>query len=188
MEKRRALRTKHRLTCELSTGSQTYSAVVRDLGPTGLFVQTRARPDANSVITVRFPATAGVPAFAIEAGVARHRNVHPRLQADVQSGIGLEILGRPADYLALASRIGSASGVGAVGSAVRESRATATPSAPPAKRDEAPVSRRFRVRLAAYGQSAPRTLLVAAASTAEARSEALARIGDGWKIVEVETI
>lgn len=106
MEKRRSNRTKHRLTCELLVGRETYSAVVRDLGPTGLFVQTRARPDTNSVIEVRFPATAGLEGFTIEAGVARHRNVHPRLQAEIQSGIGLEILGRPLSYQAYADRVG----------------------------------------------------------------------------------
>ena len=96
---------KHRLTCELIVDRQAYPAVVRDLAPTGLFVQTRVRPDPNSVVEVRFPATAGVAGFPVEAGVARHRNVHPRLQAEIQSGIGLEVLGRSADYLALASRV-----------------------------------------------------------------------------------
>jgi PilZ domain len=188
MEKRRTSRIKHRLTCELVVDRQTYPAVVRDLAPTGLFVQTRQRPVPNSVIEVRFPATAGLPGFSIEAGVARHRNVHPRLQAEVQSGVGLEILGRPADYLALASRVVAPN-------------TAADPSATPARKpasqadaqngvraadDQAPRS--YRVRLAAHGRSHPRTITVQAAGVAAARARALTQAGPGWKITQLEAI
>ncbi|MFO0688736.1 MAG: PilZ domain-containing protein [Myxococcota bacterium] len=193
MEKRRSNRIKHRLTCELLVDQQAYPAVVRDLGPTGLFVQTRARPNANSVVEIRFPATAGLPGFCIEAGVARHRNVHPRLQAEIQSGIGLEILGRPADYLAYARRVGETKAT-EVPIATAAGRAPAVrapapvaPASPAAS--EAPAGlRRFRVRMAAIGRSAPRTVLVEATSIAAARAQAMNRAGAGWKITDVETI
>ena len=184
MEKRRTSRTKHRLTCELVVGRQAYPAVVRDLAPTGLFVQTRHRPEPNSVIEVRFPATAGLPGFSIEAGVARHRNVHPRLQAEVQSGVGLEILGRPADYLALASRV-VAPNAGGEPTADRALQ-SAAPHGVKAADDQAPRS--YRIRLAAHGRSHPRTITVQASGVAAARARALTQAGAGWKITEVEAI
>lgn len=181
MEKRRANRIKHRLTCELLVGQQAFPAVVRDLGPTGLFVQTRARPNANSVVEVRFPATAGLPGFCIEAGVARHRNVHPRLQAEIQSGIGLEILGRPADYLAYAKRV--------VEPKVGDSSSAMISGRPPAAATTASNEmRRFRIRLTAFARSAPRTITVQASSIAAARAQAMTQAGAGWKITDVETI
>lgn len=209
MEKRRANRTKHRLTCELLVGRETYSAVVRDLGPTGLFVQTRARPNANSVVEIRFPAIAGLEGFTIEAGVARHRNVHPRLQAEIQSGIGLEILGRPATYLAYASRVGGSTPgpalVAPSASAARSAKTTLTtrptPAPAPPTRPTRPASaasqaspaesgllRRYRVRMVAIGRSAPRTLMVEATSVAAARTLAAIQAGAGWKITDAETI
>lgn len=180
MEKRRTNRIKHRLTCELIVDRQAYPAVVRDIAPTGLFVQTRQRPTPNSVIEVRFPATAGLPGFSIEAGVARHRNVHPRLQAEVQSGVGLEILGRPSDYLALANR------VVAPKSAIEDAP---TPGATPgANAAESQAPRGYRVRLAAHGRSQPRTLTVQATGVAAARARALTQAGAGWKVTEVSEL
>ena len=188
MEKRRTSRIKHRLTCELVVDHQSYPAVVRDLAPTGLFVQTRQRPVPNSVIEVRFPATAGLPAFSIEVGVARHRNVHPRLQTEVQSGVGLEILGRPADYLALASRVIAPNA--SVDPIARPARRPTMPEIAPngvkATDDQAPRS--YRVRLAAHGRSHPRTLTVQASGVAAARARALTQAGPGWKITQLEAI
>ena len=174
MEKRRSSRIKHRLTCELIVDRQAFPAIVRDLAPTGLFVQTRVRPDPNSVVEIRFPATAGLAGFRVEAGVARHRNVHPRLQAEIQSGIGLEVLGRSADYQALASRVLPLK-------SDPEASAGST-----AAEEVAP--RRYRVRLAAHGRSQPRTITVQASSVATARARAMTQAGAGWKITDVETI
>ena len=176
MEKRRTSRIKHRLTCEIVVDQQPYPAVVRDIAATGLFVQTRQRPLPNSVVEVRFPATAGLPSFCIEAGVARHRNVHPRLQAEVQSGVGLEILGRPADYLAFASRV----------VAPQPALKAGTPHAVKASDDQAPRS--YRIRLAAHGRSQPRTLTVQASGVAAARARALTQAGAGWKVTQVEAL
>jgi len=176
MEKRRTNRIKHRLTCELIVDRQAHPAVVRDIGPTGLFVQTRQRPVPNSVVEVRFPATAGLPGFSIEAGVARHRNVHPRLQAEVQSGVGLEILGRPSEYLALTNRVVDPKSV------IEEASAQGANAA------ESQASRSYRVRLSAHGRSQPRTLTVQAKGIAAARARALAQAGAGWKITEVSEL
>jgi|JI10StandDraft_1071094.scaffolds.fasta_scaffold600720_2 hypothetical protein len=180
MEKRRTNRVKHRLTCEIIVDRQSHPAVVRDLGPTGLFVQTRQRPVPNSVVEVRFPAVAGLPAFSIEAGVARHRNVHPRLQTEIQSGIGLEILGRPPEYLALASRV-VAPKLGVGGEAGRSDGVGAGAV-------EGLAPRSYRVRLSAHGRSHPRTITVQATSLQAARARALTQAGAGWKITEVEAV
>lgn len=200
MDKRRSNRTRFRSTCELIIDGQRHPAVVRDLAPTGLFVQTRARPAANSVVGLRFPATAGAPGFEIEVGVARHRSVHPRLQSEIQSGIGLEILGRPADYLAYAGQILGPS------LAPPSRPAEANRAAPPALRPvpteatfeedepigigsaDGPPLRTYRVRLTSIGQHAPRTLTVQATSLASARAQAMSQVGGAWKITDVQTI
>ena len=95
MEKRKRQRAKRRLTCELVVGEDRYPAIVRDISPTGLFVQTRAKPEAGSVVEVIFAARDGQPEIQVEAGVARHRIVPPRLQGSVQGGVGLELLSPP---------------------------------------------------------------------------------------------
>jgi len=196
-EKRRTNRIKHRLTCELVVGDQAHPAVVRDIAPTGLFLQTRQRPEPNSVVEVRFPPCAAAPGFTIEAGVARHRNVHPRLQAEIQSGVGLEILGRPPAYLALAQRVSGTKSPGDPAAVTAGSdsdacsgRAAATTPAPGASGDPAaePAPRSYRVRLAAHGRSHPRTLTVQATSLAAARARAVTQAGSGWKVTEVESI
>jgi hypothetical protein len=188
MEKRRTSRIKRRLTCELIVDQQSYPAVVRDLAPTGLFVQTRQRPVPNSVIEVRFPATAGLPSFTIEVGVARHRNVHPHLQTEVQSGVGLEILGRPADYLALARRVVAPNAsAGPIAFPARRPEVQAVaPHGVKVADDQAPRS--YRVRLAAHGRSHPRTITVQASGVAAARARALTQAGPGWKITQLEAI
>lgn len=188
MEKRRSNRTRHRLTCALLVGRQLYPAVVRDLAPSGLFVQTRARPETNSVVEVRFPAIADLPGFCIEAGVARHRNVHPRLQSEIHAGIGLEILGRPAAYLAFARRVGTPS---AASSPMPSPAAPASvPASAPAPSRPAvnPELRRYRVRLRSHVQAQPRTLEVHASSLATARALAIAQVGAGWKITDIQMI
>lgn len=200
MEKRRSNRTRHRLTCEIIVGQQAFPAVVRDIGPTGLFVQTRQRPAPNSVVELRFPTTAGIAGFQVEAGVARHRNVHPRLQSEIQSGVGLEILGRPPEFLALASRVAEPkaattspnSELPRSAAAVSTSAAVSVEAAgaarvAPAQRDEIELHR-YRVRLAAHGQSAPRTVTVQASGVAAARARAMNQTGPGWKITDVEKI
>jgi PilZ domain len=192
MDKRRSNRTRHRLTCEIVVGRQAFPAVVRDIGPTGLFIQTRQRPAPNSVIELRFPPTAGLAGFQVEAGVARHRNVHPRLQLEVQSGVGLEILGRPPEFLALASRVAETKPDQAATVADRRqadsSAAATSPAAQsgPARLVEGEL-RRYRVRLAAHGRNAPKTLTIQATSLAAARARAISQLGAGWKITDVET-
>lgn len=181
MEKRRSTRTKHRLTCELLVGPQRFPAVVRDLAPTGLFVQTRARPPANSVALLRFPAMAGQAGFQIEVGIARQRNVHPRLQSEIHAGVGLEILGRPAEYRAFAERVMAEGGL-----------RTTRPAEPTFVEDDEGGERSerfsYRVRLVAAGHGAPRTITVQAPSAGAARAQATALYGPGWKISDVQMI
>ena len=182
MEKRRTSRIKHRLTCELIVDRQSYPAVVRDLAPTGSLRPDPPASVPNSVIEVRFPATAGLPAFSIEAGVARHRNVHPRLQAEVQSGVGLEILGRPPDYLALATRvvapksaIEDAAQAREAASAGPRPRGSGAPQLPRPPRGPRP-------------QPSPHPHGPGDRAWPAARARALTQAGAGWKITEVEAI
>ncbi len=77
VENRTQKRTRHRLTCDLLVGTTRHHAIVRDISPAGLFVETEARPKPNSVVQVIFPARDGRPEITAEAGVARRRAVPP---------------------------------------------------------------------------------------------------------------
>lgn len=71
MEKRRQQRTKKRLACEIVVEGQRHAAIVRDTSPSGLFVQTRARPKPDTVVELIFRAADAEAEIRVEAGVAR---------------------------------------------------------------------------------------------------------------------
>jgi hypothetical protein len=175
VEKRRKQRTRRRITCEILIGDERYAGIVRDVSPAGLFVQTRARPPANSVVEMIFPASDGRREVRVEAGVARERNAPPGLQAEVPGGIGLEVLAPPPEYHVLIAEEAER--------ASREAR-----SAP----DNGPPSdsgvRAFRVRLIERGTANHKVLTVRGESAEGARARALTRAGRGWKIAAIQEI
>ena len=165
VEKRKQKRTRHRLTCDLLVGTTRHHAIVQDISPAGLFVQTEARPKPNSVVQVIFPARDGRPEITAEAGVARRRAVPPGLQSALPGGVGLELLNPPLDF--------------------RELLARELALAAEWEAEAAPV-KTFRVRVRRRDGPQYRTLTVQAESVQGARARALARAGSSWKISDVE--
>ncbi len=96
VERRRRQRARRQLTCEVLVGGRRYPAIVRDASPSGMFVQTRAKPRVDSVVDLIFRARERHPEIRVEAGVARERIVAPRLRSTVPEGLGLEFLDPPA--------------------------------------------------------------------------------------------
>lgn len=172
MEKRKRQRSVRRLTCELQVGDERFQAIVRDISPKGLFLQTRARPPEDSVVEVVFPAEAGRPEIRVEAGVARHRAVPPRLQAAVQSGLGLELLSPSPEFEALAAQ-----GVG------DEAEAEVAPQAADDQR-----VRTYRVRVKQRGRANARVLTIRCGNPAAARARALAQAGRDWAIADIQEV
>ena len=109
---------------------------------------------------------------AREAGVARHRSVPPRLQASVQSGIGLELLDPSPEFEALAAQ-----GL--------DEEAAAEVAAPSA--DDQRV-RTFRVRVKQQGRANARVLTIRCGNQAAARARALAQAGRGWAIADIQEV
>ncbi len=165
VEKRKQKRTRHRLTCDLLVGTTRHHAIVRDITPAGLFLQTRARPKPNSVVQVIFPARDGRPEITAEAGVARRRAVPPALQSALPGGVGLELLDPPLDF--------------------RELLARELALAAEWEAEAAPV-KTFRVRVRRRDGPQYRILTVQAESVQGARARALARAGSGWETGDVE--
>lgn len=171
MEKRRAQRTKRRITCELVIGDEHHPAIVRDVSPAGLFVQTRARPEPDTVVELVFPASGDRPEIRVEAGVARERSVPPGLQSEVPGGVGLEVLDPSAAFRELIAAHEPAAEAGA-----------AARSGPPSS----PGIRTFRVRLMERDKPNSQVITVRSESVEGARARALARAGRGWKITVIQ--
>jgi hypothetical protein len=173
VEKRKQRRVRKRLTCELVVGCERHAALVRDLSPQGLFVQTRVRLLApGTELAIVFPAYEGRAELRVQARVARQRQVPPRLQGSVPGGVGLTLIDPPAAYRDLLD-----------GQSGPEPREPLTP--PPAG---AAGVRTFRVRVSPRDKPGSRVITVRSESLHGARARALARAGRGWKIADIQEI
>jgi hypothetical protein len=157
----------------LVLGATRFAGIVRDVSPAGLFVQTRRKLAANTVLEVLFPAEDERPAITIRVRVARRREVPPRLQASVGAGVGLEILEAPPAFQDLVAK--------------ELAEVCAGPERiPRAGLGAPPPVRTYRVRVTEQGRPRSRVLTVHAESKHSARARALARAGRGWKVTEVD--
>jgi hypothetical protein len=174
VEKRKQRRTRKRLTCELVIGSERHGAVVRDVAPTGLFVQTRIKLEPDTRVCVVISARAEQPELQLDARVARQRVVPPRLQSSVPGGVGLEVIDPPRSFQEfVASRI--------------EPGAKAASSRAPQEKAGSGV-RTFRVRVKQRDKPNSRIITVRSESLHGARARALARAGRGWQIADIQEI
>ncbi len=172
VEKRKQRRLRRRFTCELVAGDERHTALVRDLSPRGLFVQTRARLAPGTPLTIEIAEREGWPAMSLQARVARQRQVPPRLQASVPGGVGLELIDPPAAFQDLLA-----------------GRAEAEPQEPPAPPPAGAAGvRTFRVRVSPRDKPGSRVITVRSESLHGARARALARAGPGWKIADIQEI
>ena len=175
VEKRRQKRAHQRLTCQLIIGSQRHPAIVRDISALGMFVQTRARPEPNSLVELIFPANGSRPEIRIEAGVARERVVPPRLQASVPEGVGLEILDPPPEFQKLLAR-------------TFDDAADCEEGAGNVEMSAEPTIRVFRVRVKERNKPNSRVLTVRSQSAEGARAKALSRAGRGWQVADIQEL
>jgi hypothetical protein len=104
MERRRADRSRQRLSCELLIGDRCHPGIVLDLSSTGLFVQTSVSPPPGERIRVKLRPPGGAE-VELEASVARRYAVPVRLVSAARGGIGLRVESASTDFLQL---VGSA--------------------------------------------------------------------------------
>jgi hypothetical protein len=144
----------------------------------GLFVQTSARARPGDRVRIALNASARAGAIGLEARVVWKRVSPPQLQSVTQGGVGLEIkLASEAYYDFLA---GVATPAGEV------PRAPTGPAEPGAVETKTPPATRFRVRVSQSGGPRSRTFVVEGSTEDDARRRALASIGTGWTILEIE--
>jgi len=161
-----------RIPCTLVQGGARRGGVVLDVSRDGLFVRTTLLPPPGSVLELELHATAISPAMTLEVEVARSFRVPARLLAHAAGGVGLHVRKAPLEFAALAA-------------APAGRRRTPRPQAPPTPRTRAAAGARYAVRLQARQGNRSRTLQVDAADAAGARQAALARVGAGWDVLEV---
>jgi hypothetical protein len=176
MEKRNRTRVPRRLTCDIAWSGRRSSGIVRDITDRGLFVQTLADPKPNSVVELIFAASGSQPEIRLEAGVARKRIAPPRLRASVPSGVGLEVLPPRTEYERWLSQ------------PARPRLGESIVVASPYRAQGEQAVKAFRFRLIRRDRLASQSLTIRCETEAGARARALARIGTGWKIADVQPL
>jgi Tfp pilus assembly protein PilZ len=204
-DRRRADRTKKRLACTLVIGDTRLAGIVLDLSASGIFVQTSANPapGAELGLEIEIPGEPQRPLLAVR--VARRKVVPPRLKSVVHGGLGLQIESAPEAYFRYLAQLQPDEAAAASPTvAASPAKPSLGVKAPPAKLSPArgrgalrgtpprPAAvakkERFRVRVSQIGGSRSRSLEVSAASEEEARREAMAAAGEGWKILGCERV
>jgi len=187
-------RVKMRIACEVSVGAQRHSGLVLNVSPSGLFVQTHAKPTAGDPIRVALNVPGAADAMALDATVVWKRVVPAGLVRVAQGGVGVCLLNPPEGYYQfLASALRARNSRPApepITARAGKPKDSPIPEAPAAAEDgdvagraEASLrTRPYRVRVS-HGQRS-RIVTVSATSEAHAREIALGRVGEGWKVIE----
>ena len=199
MNRRRAERTKKRLACSLQIEGRHHSGVVLDVSATGLFVQTNAKPEAGTPVSLEMSMPGSQRPLFFQAVVARQVIVPPQLVAVAKGGLGLLIQNAPEDWYAFIAEVlpspteavSAASSAPAAGSepeSAASGRSIVEKSNPQQSRPERGTASliRFRLRMSQIAGSRSRSVIVSATSPDEARNLANEEAGDGWKIIECE--
>ena len=97
-EKRVSPRRKKRLACRMMIRGGSYSGVVLDISPTGMFVQTTAKPNPLDYIEVHLTLPGETEPLVMQAKVARKKVVPTQLMAVAHGGIGLQLISPPQAY------------------------------------------------------------------------------------------
>ncbi len=208
MDRRRSKRIKKRLACSLQIDGRHHSGVVLDVSASGLFIQTNAKPDPGTPVSLEMSIPGSPRPLFFQAVVARQKIVPPQLLTVAQGGLGLLIQNAPEDWYAFIAGAGllqseaiptasSAQGAGSAQQPAAGGTASAAKTSPskPAASARSPVKRsppkqseppliRFRLRMSQIEGSRSRSIVISATSEAEARSLAAEEAGEGWKIIE----
>jgi len=168
------------MPCQLLVESRWHSGLVLDLSPSGLFIQTHAKTREGQRVDLSVSQEEGEP-MPLVVEVVRKKVVPPRLVTVAQGGVGVRILSAPEDYYRYLE------GLGIAGAAPppRRSRSRGAGAVAVPEPEALP---RFRVRVSQTSGSRSRRVEVSAADADAARDIALEEIGDGWKVLDVETL
>jgi hypothetical protein len=173
LQRRRHNRTKKRIGCSLVCGNQRYPGIVLDVSPQGLFVQTSASLAPGSIVNVELGVSNHQEPLRVEARVARHKQVPPRLRSIAGGGLGLHIDLPSQGFLQFYADL------------TRTNLPAPEKSEQPKKPPPAPQLR-YRVRLVQIGGSRSRLVDVECNTLDAAERAALDAAGDGWKVIQID--
>jgi hypothetical protein len=165
--KRVTNRKKRRMPCLLFVGQREHSALVLDLSPSGLFIQTHAKTHLDERVHIHLTHEEAVLELIVE--VVRMKQVPQNLLAAAKGGIGVRIVSAPEEYYGLLAALGI------------------TERNPQFELEPEP-GQRFRVHVAQIGGPRSRRVEIAAADEVSARGRVLEELGDGWKVLRVESL
>lgn len=174
-------RVKKRLHCTLAHEARKGPGLVLNLSSRGLFVQTSLLAEPGTLVDIDLQGPQTSESIPLQAAVVWRRRVSPRMTGMNQSGMGVRILSHTPEYDALVDGIltGSAAAVGAPSTG-----ASTKPRSRAAAVDDTP-QHSYVIRLGMPGTPRSRRIVVQGASEQVARSEATARAGSQWTILEI---
>jgi hypothetical protein len=172
-------RYRKRVPCQLVIGDGRHPGMVLNVSRGGLFVQTSARARPGDRVRIALNADAQLGAIGLEARVVWKRVSPPQLQSLTQGGVGLEIQVASEAYYDFLAGVATPAGEvsRAPGRVDADAVGTTEPGPPPS---------RFRVRVSQRGGPRSRTFVLEGSSEEDARRRALASVGNGWTILEIE--
>lgn len=179
-------RVKIRLACQMTVGDRRHSGVVLNVSPGGLFVQTNAKPGAGDPVEVALHVPGQNEGMSLDASVVWKRVVPARLTTVAHGGVGLRLLFPPERYYQFLADTATTHRpeVAPPGPVAAQVGAPASHRAPAVASEESKT--RYRVRISQGPRT--RTLRVEALTTDDARRDALAKAGSGWKVVDVQPV
>jgi len=195
------------MACSLLIDKRHYTGIVLDVSATGLFIQTSASPSPNEVVDLELSIPGNPEVVPVRAIVARRKVVPPRLITVAHGGIGHRIENAPEAYFSMVASLQDSPSIdrrktsrlppdsGKVATSSPEQKPPKQKAAPKADDEKArskperklpprqapPPRRSFQVRIQQGARS--RRLEVTAASEKDARQQALAEVGEGWKVL-----
>jgi hypothetical protein len=163
-------RKRRRIPCQLWVGEREHSALILDLSPSGLFIQTHAKAQRGERVRLQFSHEDAMLELKVE--VVRIKSVPQGLLAATKGGIGVRIVSAPEEYDGLLSQLG-----------------ISERTKPSFELDPEPEpGLRFRVYVAQIGGPRSRRVEVSAADADAANARALEEVGAGWKILRSKQI
>ena len=158
-------RKKRRMPCKLTVDQRQHNGLLLDLSRSGLFVQTTAKARTGQQFPLVMADASGAE-MQLTVEVVRRKAVPPRLLSVAQGGLGVRIVDAPDAYRAFLREIGIP--------------------------DDAPCAsqsgRLFALLMRQPGSSRSRRVEIEAADADEAAAEAVAQLGDEWKVQSIDEL
>jgi hypothetical protein len=174
-------RKKRRMPCDVIFAGQQHSGLVLDVSPGGLFIQTSAKAKPGDRLDVKLSLPGETQKLPMQVEVVRKVVVPARLLAIAHGGVGVRILNAPEAYYNFMGVLG----IGADPGEFKREERTRNPSGGTAVAAPQP-GQSYRVRVKQIQGPRSRSLDVVAGDEADARTRALAELGEGWQVLQVE--